>query len=150
MLCRHSSCCPVLLLFARICMSAIFILAGLMKIMDFQDTVTMMNSMNVPMSQYLLILAIVFELGGGLLLLLGLYTRFAALLLMIFVVLVTYFFHSFWDYQGAMQVSNMQHFMKNLFIFGSLLYVSACGAGKLSLDCVWRKSKECKKCKADD
>ena len=140
---HHDSIFSTFLLFvARIFMSAIFILAGLAKIMDFNQTAMLMTSMGIPLSEFALFIAIIFELGGGLLLLFGWYTRFGALLLMIFVVLATYFFHSFWDYESAEQVNNVYHFMKNLLIFGSLLYVIVHGPGRFSLDRVWRKLKE--------
>lgn len=128
-----------LLLVGRVFMSLIFIIAGVMKLIDFTHTSAMVVSMGVPMGEVALVVAIILELGGGLLLFFGWYTRLSSLLLLVFVVLVTYFFHSFWDYQGATQVGNMHHFMKNLFIFGALLYVFVHGAGKFSLDKVWRK-----------
>lgn len=137
---HHDSAFSTFLLFVgRVCMAAIFVFAGIMKIVDFSGTAAMMTSMQMPMSELVLVLAIIFELGGGLLLLFGLYTRFGAILLLIFVVVVTFFFHSFWDYEGAAQISNLQHFMKNLFIFGALLYVLVHGAGRFSLDKVSRK-----------
>ena len=138
---HDSGYCTFLLFVGRVFMAAIFVLAGLMKIMDFSSTASMMTSMSIPMAELVLVLAIVFELGGGLLLLFGWYSRFGALLLLIFVVLVTFFFHLFWDYEGAAQIANMQHFMKNLFIFGALLYVLVHGPGKFSLDNVWRKAE---------
>lgn len=136
---HNSGSCTFLLFVGRVFMAAIFVFAGVMKIMDFSSTASMMTSMSIPMGEFVLVLAIIFELGGGLLLLFGWYTRFATLLLLIFVVVVTFFFHSFWDYEGVAQIANIQHFMKNLFIFGALLYVLVHGPGKFSLDNVWRK-----------
>jgi len=131
--------CNGLLFIARVFMSQIFIIAGVSKIMEFQHTVTLMSSMGVPLSEYLLILAIIFELGGGLLLLFGFYTQLGAVLLVLFVVLVTYYFHSFWEYAAAAKVNNIYHFTKNLSIVGGLFYVYACGAGRFSLDHMFKK-----------
>lgn len=137
---HHDSGFSTFLLFVgRIFMSLIFVIAGGVKIIDFNQTALLIHSMGVPMSEVALVVAIVLELGGGLLLFLGLYTRLASLLLLVFVVLVTYYFHSFWEYQGPAQVSNIHHFLKNLFIFGGLLYTFVHGAGKFSLDKVCRK-----------
>ena len=137
---HHDSGFSTFLLFiGRVFMSSIFILAGTVKIIDFHQTASLVTSMSVPMGQLALVIAIILELGGGLLLFFGWYTRFGALLLLIFVLLATYFFHSFWEYEGAAQVGNVYHFMKNLFIFGGLFYVLAHGPGKFSLDRGWRK-----------
>jgi len=136
---HDSGFCTFLLFVGRVFMSIIFILAGVMKIVEFNQTAMLMSGMGVPLSEFALIIAIILELGGGLLLFFGLYTRFGAFLLMIFVVLVTYFFHSFWDYQGVAQINNLHHFLKNLFMFGALLYVFVQGAGKFSFDRWFRK-----------
>lgn len=138
---HDSGFCTFLVFIGRVAMSVIFILAGVMKIVDFNSTASMMSGMNLPGSEFLLVLAIIFELGGGVLLLLGWYTRFASILLLIFVVVVTFYFHSFWNFEGALQVGNIHHFMKNLFIFGALLYVLVHGAGRFSIDNVCRKCK---------
>ncbi len=129
-----------LLFIGRVLISQIFIIAGFSKLLDFQHTATLMTSMGIPASEFMLVVAIIFELGGGLLLLFGLYTRLGVVLLFVFVILVTYYFHSYWDYQAAAKVTNMQHFMKNLTIVGGLFYVYVCGAGQFSLD-VFRKKK---------
>lgn len=139
MLHNESGFSTFFLFVARLFMSAIFILAGFVKVVDFTQTSAMMSSVGVPWSDFLLVLAILFELGGGLLLLLGWYTRFGTFLLLIFVVVVTYFFHSFWDYEGVAYVNNVYHFMKNLFIFGALLYVFIVGPGRFSLDRIRKK-----------
>jgi len=128
-----------LLFLGRIFLSQIFIIAGFSKIMEFQHTVTLMGSMGVPLSEFMLVFAIVFELGGGLLLLFGYYTQVAAILLFVFVVLVTFYFHSFWEYAAAAKINNIYHFTKNLSIVGGLCYVYACGAGRYSLDHIFRK-----------
>jgi len=128
-----------LLFVGRIFVAQIFILAGVNKILEFQQTVTLMGSMGVPLSELLLIIAIVFELGGGLLLFFGYYTQLGSVLLILFVVLVTYYFHSFWEYDAAAKVNNLYHFTKNLSIVGGLCYVYVCGAGRYSLDHMFRK-----------
>ena len=81
---HHNSGFSTFLLFiARVFMSAIFILAGITKIADFHQTAALMTSINVPMSEFALVIATVLELGGGLLLFFGWYTRFGAFLLLI-------------------------------------------------------------------
>ncbi len=145
MLAYDSKMCAFLLFIGRLFMSTMFIVAGLtkIKIIDFIHIANTMAHMTVPM-----IISVIFELVGGLLLFLGWYTRFATLLLMVFVIAATYFLHSFWPYQGidAQHLQNIQHLknlfifehLKNLFIFGALLYLFVLGPGQFSLDRAWR------------
>lgn len=124
----------IIFFLGRIFISLIFIIAGFTKIVDFQHTATMMAGMGIPTAEFLLVLAIIFELGGGLLLFFGYYTRFATVLLFVFVVFATFYFHTFWEYEGAAKIANMQHFFKNLCISGGLFYVFVHGAGQYALD----------------
>jgi len=128
-----------ILLVARICLAAIFVIAGFDKIMTFTETAALLASKGVQGSEFVLVLSIIFELGGGLLILLGWYARFGAILLFLFMIPVTYVFHSFWTYEGAAMVNNMHHFLKNLSMMGGMLYIMACGAGRFSFDGWFRK-----------
>ena len=74
-------------------------------------------------------IALVAEVGGGLLLLLGYQTRYAALGLAVFTVAAAIgFHHNFADQ------NQMIHFLKNLAITGGLLQIFAFGPGSFSLD----------------
>lgn len=121
-------------LIGRILLSLIFIIAGFHKIMDYSGTLAMMTQAGLPSPKTLLILAIIFELGGGLLVFFGWFTRFGAFLLFVFVIAVTISFHTFWTYEAQEAANQMQHFMKNLSILGALLYVMGFGAGGYSFD----------------
>lgn len=74
------------------------------------------------------------DLFGGILILLGYQTRWAAIALIIFVVLTLFFAHPFWSMTGAARGANQAHFYKNLAIIGALLFLINCGAGSCSLD----------------
>jgi putative oxidoreductase len=79
-------------------------------------------------------LSIVFELGGGIAILLGWRTRFGALLLFVFTLLVTFAIHHFWSYPSTAAQMQMIQFMKNLAILGGCLYIICFGAGGYSID----------------
>jgi putative oxidoreductase len=113
-------------LFGRLLLAAIFITAGYGKIGGYAATQGYMEAMGV--SGALLPLVIFAELGGGLAILLGLLTRYAALGLAVFSVASAVIFHS-----SADQMQQIM-FMKNLAIAGGLLILVANGAGRLSLD----------------
>ncbi len=125
---------PSGLLLGRCLLGLIFILSGSGKLMDFTATAGSMASKGLPLSEILLIPTILIELGGGLLLVLGYQTRWAALALFLFVIPTTLIFHNFWGV-AADQVRNQQiHIEKNLAIMGGLLYVVFTGAGRYSLE----------------
>jgi len=86
-------------------------------------------------SQLLAIATAALELGGGLLIVLGWQTRWAALALALFTLVAAYFFHDFWNMPaGTERADAMIHAMKNLSIFGGFLMLAAVGAGRYSLD----------------
>src|SRR5262249_56973906 len=84
------------------------------KIPNFQGTVELMQSKGVPAAQVMLGGAIVFLLAGSVSVVVGYKARFGALLLLIFLVLATYFFHNFWTLEGKEQQEQMIQAMKNL------------------------------------
>lgn len=126
-----------LMFLGRVCISVIFILAGLHKFMDYQGTATYMAAKHLPVIPFFLYTAATIELFGGLCLLIGLKTRYAAALLALFLIPVSFIFHDFWNIsEAAERQLQMGHFLSNLAIFGGLLYVISCGGGRC---CVERK-----------
>lgn len=121
-------------LVGRVLLCAIFVLAGIGKIQDWSGTAAMMQAHGMRAVDVLLPAAILVEVGGGLLLLVGWQTRWAAAALFLFLIPTTLIFHHFWDLQGAEQVMQMTHFLKNVAIMGGLLEFAAVGAGALSVD----------------
>ena len=118
---------PYLKLIGRVILSLIFIQSGIMKIFGFAGTQTMMEQHGLP--GILLPLVILTEAGGGLCVLLGLWTRYAAIALAGFCVLAAYFFH----YQPDDQMQ-MINFAKNITIAGGFLVLAGAGPGALALD----------------
>ncbi len=123
-----------LLTAGRIALAVIFVMSGLTKFMDLGATAGAVASKGLPMPMVMATLAAVAELGGGLLIVIGWQTRFAALALVLFTLVATYVFHGFWNMEGAARESNMIHALKNLSIVGGLLMLAAVGAGRYSID----------------
>ena len=73
-------------------------------------------------------LAILFEIGGGLSVLLGYYPRLGALTLLLFLIPTTAVFHR--DFSNPAQVIQ---FLKNVAILGGLLAVLSAGGGEFAL-----------------
>ena len=111
----------------RVLIASIFVLSGFSKIGGYAGTQGYMEAMGVPGA--LLPLVIAAELGGGILVVLGLWTRLAALALAGFSVLAAVLFHFNPDDQVQMIM-----LMKNFAIAGGFLFLAAHGAGALSLD----------------
>lgn len=131
----------------RMCLSLIFILSGISQILNWQSTETfllnglcemlaytqtmpmvqdLLNTV-IPWAGGLLMLAVLFQLIGGIFLFLGIKVRFAAFLLLLFLIPVTLTFHSFWYLEGQEKGLQIIMFLKNLSIFGALLYVLGMG-----------------------
>ena len=125
---------PVFPLVARLLMVALFLPAGLNKISGFEGTVGYIASVGLPLATAGAVLAIVIEIVGPLLLLVGLQTRWAALMLAGFTVLATVLFHNFWAMPAEQQFVQQLMFFKNLGVVGGLLALAGLGAGRWSLD----------------
>ena len=123
-----------LALIGRILLALMFVLAGFSKIGGFAGTVGYMQAKGIPAASVLAVLTIVLELGGGLALVFGFYTRWAALALGLFTLLVTFIFHNFWAQPEAQQMMQQLLFMKNISVAGGMFVLAAFGAGALSLD----------------
>lgn len=118
-------------LIARAFLAAIFFQSGIGKILGFADTQGFMATAGIPsgLTGLLLVGAILFELLGALLILVGYKARWGALLLILFLIPTTLIFHTNFVEQGQ-----LTQFLKNLAIIGGLLMVVYLGSGPLSLD----------------
>ena len=114
-------------LLGRVGLSLIFIISGFGKIAAYAGTQQYMESQGVPGA--LLPLVILAELGGGLAILGGFFTRWVALALAGFSVISALLFHH--NFGDQMQSIN---FMKNIAMAGGFLVLFANGAGKFSID----------------
>ena len=121
-------------LIGRILLGLIFVISGFGKIAGFEATAGYIGSKGLPLPQLVAALTIVIELGGGLALMLGLYTRQAAIALAVFTLLAAVIFHDFWAAADAARMAQQINFMKNLAIAGGMLVVAAFGPGRLGLD----------------
>ena len=118
----------------RILMALIYLRSGFGKVTNFAATAGFMASKGMPMTEVLLVGAIVFELGGAVMLALGWKMRWGALLLILFTIPATLVFHDFWAVDAAQYQNQLNHFLKNVAMVGGLVYMMAFGAGPLSLD----------------
>ncbi|WP_194273958.1 DoxX family protein [Variovorax paradoxus] len=123
-----------LALIGRVLLAALFIPAGFGKLMGFAGTVGYISSVGAPLPQVAAVIAIVVELGLGLLLLAGFKTRVSAIVLAIFTVVAAVMFHNYWAMPADKAFVNQLMFFKNIAIAGGLLAFAAFGAGRFSID----------------
>lgn len=107
----------------RLLVVFLFLFSAYGKITGFDATAGMMAKEGIPFASVALVLAILFEVVGSILLLVG--KRFAgsgAAMLIIFTVLATYYFHDFWNFAGTPAfMDQVRNFLKNLSIVGGLV-----------------------------
>jgi putative oxidoreductase len=123
-----------LALIGRLLLAYLFIPAGLGKISGFAGTAGYIASKGLPMPEVGAVLAILAELGCGILLLIGFKTRWAALALAVFTLAAAFFFHNYWAVPAEQVMAQRINFNKNLAIAGGLLLLAAFGAGAFSVD----------------
>jgi len=114
-------------LVGRIFLSAIFLLAGVGKIFNYESTIEYMESFNVP--GYLITPAIIIEILFPILIIIGYRTKLSAIILSLFSILLAIIFHN--DLSNQMQLMS---FLKNFAIAGGFMIIFVYGSNKISLD----------------
>lgn len=123
-----------LMLLGRFALAAIFLLSGINKFMDYDNVAAYMASKELQYVPFLLISAAILEILGALALIIGFKTRWAALLLFLFLIPTTLIFHNFWQLEGTEAFLQRLFFLKNIAIMGGLLFVVANGSGAFAAD----------------
>lgn len=122
-------------LVGRVLLVLIFIIAGVGKIgPGFDATVGYIQAYNMPAPQIMAVLAIIIEIGGGIMVAVGWKARWGAAALFIFVLVASFVFHAFWAVPADQVQMQRIMFLKNLSMMGGLLYLIVYGSGPLSLD----------------
>ncbi len=138
------SFCTFLMFLGRLCIGAIFLFAGISKVLMYdyyskymasnENAVNLLSGHNeyIP---FFLVLAAIIEIVCAISLILGWKVRWSATILFFFLIPVTFFFHDFWNLSGPARDLQLWMFLKNIAIEGGLLYIIGAGAG-------WGTAKE--------
>jgi uncharacterized membrane protein YphA (DoxX/SURF4 family) len=136
---------PAFVTFGRVLFAVLFIVSGASKLFDLTTTAQTITdkvllpaafatytaqiegATGMPMAQLLAIAAGSLELVGGLLIALNFGARFFSILLILFVIAATYYFHDFWNQTGPEAKNNMIHALKNLSLIGGLFIIAGIG-----------------------
>lgn len=137
----------IVIILGRICLSGLFIISAIYKVIDWQATerglvslicdwhayVSFSASLQkffsalLPWVPVVLVIITVLELIGGLLVLFGIKPRLGAFFLILFFIPATILVHQFWFLEGIKREMQMILFTKNIAILGGLLYILGFG-----------------------
>lgn len=115
------------LLFARIFVAGLFVWDGWVILQNVDGTLGYMEAFGVP--GILLWPVVIFQIAGGILLLLGWLTRIVAPLFALFALSTAFLFHTQFASQGE-----AIHFAKDIAIAGGFLALFVAGPGRFSVD----------------
>jgi len=121
-------------LLGRILLAGTFVFSGFLKITGFEDTVGYIADKGLPLPQVLAVIAILIECVGGLAIIAGWKTRWAAVAFIVFLIVITPIFHGYWASPPDQMMEQQINFMKNVAILGGCLLLSAFGPGRYSID----------------
>jgi putative oxidoreductase len=121
------------LLAARLLAAPLFFYSGIGKILAFGVTASRLPGGESGFGSFLAAGSIVIELGASLALVLGIYTRCAAIVLIVFTILATLMFHNFWASPPAQVTAQTVQFLKNLELIGLFAMIAAFGPGAYAL-----------------
>lgn len=113
---------PWVSMVARVLLALVFVVGGFGMLMNFDGTVGFIGSMtNESLATILTVLAIIFKLGGGVMLLINWRAVLAVEMLIVFTIIATILGHT--DFSGDAMQNQMQQtqLLKNLAIIGGLL-----------------------------
>jgi putative oxidoreductase len=143
---------PALITFGRILFAVLFVYTGATKLFAIQATsafiaakvtlppllvpyLAQLESMTGMTTPQMLAIGIGgFEVIAGLMIALNFLARFFAILLIIFVLVATFYFHDFWNQAPPDNAKTLIEALKNLSLVGALFIIAGYGKGPRSLE----------------
>ena len=142
---------PAFIIFGRVLFAVLFIYSGATKLFDIQATAAAVaakvvvpaviapytaqletvTGMQLP--QLLAIVSGAFEILAGLMIALNVGVRFFSILMIIYVALVTFYFHDFWNQIPPDNGKTLVDALKNLSLIGALFIIAGYGKGPRSV-----------------
>ena len=141
---------PAFVTFGQILFAVLFIYSGATKLFAVQQTAdfiaakvaipallapytSQLETMTgMPMPQLLALSAGALEIIAGLMIAVNFGARFFAILLIIFVLVATFYFHDFWNQSAPDNAKTLIDALKNLSIVGALFMIAGYGRGTRS------------------
>jgi len=104
------------------------------KLWNHAGFVGYLKNLGVPAPEFWSWIGSLVEFVIGAALILGVGTRYAALLCALFLICATALAHRYWEYPAAQMGNQYNHFLKNVAVFGGALLIFAAGPGRFSVD----------------
>jgi putative oxidoreductase len=143
---------PALITFGRILFAVLFVYTGATKLFAVQATadyiatkvtlppllvpyLAQLESVTGMATPQMLAIGVgAFEVIAGLMIALNFLARFFAILLVIFVVAATFYFHDFWNQAPPENARTLIDALKNLSLIGALFIIAGYGKGPRSVE----------------
>ena len=123
----------LLMLAARVCLSAVYLYSALDKTINWQNGMNFVNGLRLPQAHLVLVATIVIQLIGGLAVLLGVFAREGAVLLLVFTVVATVIAHNPIGLRGEEFRRQFTLSLEHLGIVGGLLLLALNGPGSFAI-----------------
>ncbi|MEJ5137551.1 MULTISPECIES: DoxX family protein [Acinetobacter] len=123
-----------ILLITRVLLVVLFIKLGIPKLINFEQTIQYMQSLNIPFSTLAAFIAVVMEVVAPIFILIGYYTRPIAIIFAFYTIGSAILGHAYWQVPSELVQSNMINFYKNISIAAGFFLLSLTGPGRYSLD----------------
>ncbi|OKO81000.1 DoxX family protein [Bradyrhizobium sp. NAS96.2] len=138
---------PAFITFGRILFAVLFLYSGASKLFGIQATADVIAAkltipaiaapytqqietvVGMPFMQLLAIVVGGFEILAGLMIAVNVLARFFALLLIIYVCVVTFYFHDFWNQPAPDNLRTLMDALKDLSLIGALFIIAGYGRG---------------------
>jgi putative oxidoreductase len=129
----------VILLLGRVALGAIFVKSGIQKLLTLGVFAASLAQRGFPHSETWAVIGATVEFVGGIMIVTGFQTRYASLLMILFVIVATGISHRFWEFADAARRTQESQFFKNLSILGGFFLLFVTGGGRVSLDALLRR-----------
>jgi len=125
----------VLILIGRILLAWVFVGVAYGAITNFAGSLAYFTSLKLFPPELWTWAALLLETLISASLVLGIGTRYGAILVFLFVVIATAIAHRYWEYPaGPQQIGQYNNFLKNISIMGGAVAIFVTGGGRFSLD----------------
>ena len=123
----------LLILVARICLSAVYLYSGADKLVCWNDGLKFCIEHKMPRPNVVLAITAIIHVVCGLMLLLGFFAREGAVILLLFTAVATYWVHNPIGRTGEDFRRETTISLEHLAIIGGLLLIAVTGPGTLAL-----------------
>ena len=124
----------ILLLLCRVGLAYLYVISLQGKLPNPEAFGGYLTKIGMPGGMATAYLSIEIEIVGAIAILVGLGTRYAILVLTLFVIIASFYGHRYWEADAAQLRNQTVHFYKNVSIVAGYLLLFITGPGRYSLD----------------